>query len=58
MQQVELRHAFAVETDHLSIDDRVTFDPRRFLDNAWITFRPVSPVYRVEAYPAILDVHL
>ena len=58
MQQVELRNALSVETDNFGVDDRMTFDPRRFLDNAGIAFRPVSPVHRVEAHPAIADVHL
>ena len=58
MQQVELRNAFTVETDHLCIDDRMTFDPRRFLDNAGIAFRPVGPVHRVEVYSAVADMNL
>ena len=58
VQQVELRDSLFVEADSFGVDDRMTFDPRRFLDNAGITFRPVSPVHRVEAYPALLDVHL
>ncbi|MGB8637464.1 MAG: hypothetical protein WCD30_04925 [Pseudolabrys sp.] len=34
MEQVELRNALAVETDNFGVDDRMTFDPCRFLDNA------------------------
>ena len=34
MQQVELRNALTIETDDLCIDDRMTLDPRRLLDNA------------------------
>ena len=58
VEQVELRDAFAVETDDLGVDDRMTLDPRRLLDNAGVTFRPVSPIHRIEAYPAVADVHL
>ena len=57
-QQVELRDALTVETDNLGVDDRMTFDPRRLLDNAGIAFRPVSPVHCVEAHPAVTDVNL
>ena len=53
VEQVELRNALTVETDHLCVDNRMAFDPPRFLDNARIAFRPVSPVHRVEAYPAL-----
>ena len=58
MEQVELCNAFAVETDDFGVDDRMTFDQRRFLNNAGIAFRPVGPVHCVEAHPAIMDVHL
>ena len=36
----------------------MTFDPRRFLDNARIAFRPVSPVHCVEFYSAVADMNL
>ena len=58
MQQVELRNALTVETDHFCVDDRMTFDPRRFLDNAGIAFRPVGPVHRVQPYPSVADMNL
>jgi len=45
-------------TDYLGVDDRMTFDPRRFLNNARITFRPVSGVHCVEFHSAIADVNL
>ena len=36
MQGVELRHALAIETDHLGIEDGSALDARRFLDDARI----------------------
>ena len=48
MQQVELRSALAVETGRLGIDDRMTFDPRRLLDNASLC----------RVYSAVADMNL
>jgi hypothetical protein len=58
MQQLELRNAFTVETDHLGVDVRITFDPRRIVSNAWIAIRPIRPVHRVEPHPAVAGVDL
>jgi len=58
MQQVELHDAFAVETHHLGIDDRITFDARRILSDARIAIPPIRPVHRVEAHPSVADVDL
>ena len=58
MQQVELRNAFTVETDNLGVDDRMTFEPRRILDNALVAIRPIRPVHGVEAPSAVTDVNL
>ena len=43
MQQLELRNAFTVETDHLGVDDRMTFDLRRIVSNAGIAISQFAP---------------
>jgi len=58
MQGVELRHALAIETDHLGIEDGSALDARRFLDDARIAVGPIGPVHRIEAHPPVADMDL
>ena len=58
MQGVELRHALAIETDHLGIEDGSALDARRFLDDARIAVGPVGTIHRIEAHPPVADMDL
>ncbi len=44
VQRVEVRMSFRVEANHLRVEDCRDLDPRRFLDNARVTARPVVAV--------------
>ena len=58
VQDVEIGDAFLHETNNLGIHDRVDFDPRGFLHNARIAFRPVGSVHCEQSHPTIADMDL